>query len=289
MTRPASLLRAATACLAGLVLLAGCSGEPSGTPSPSPSTSPDSTATTASPSTSPSTLPSAEPVARPEVGDCFRMDFDEAVAPTSEQDPSSCTEQHASQTYFVGRLRLVVDGHLLAVASDAVQRQPAEACPRRLAAWLGGTPAQLRLSMLRPVWFTPTLEESDAGAAWFRCDVVALADEETLLPMKRPARGLLQDPDRRALFGVCGTDRPDGPDFSRVACAREHTWRAVSSYDVSGTRYVQADVQLEGSVTCKDLVGAQAEDPLNFEWGYDYPSEEQWDAGQHYGLCWAPA
>ena len=28
--------------------------------------------------------------------------------------------------------------------------------------------------MLRTVWFTPSVEESDAGANWYRCDVVAL-------------------------------------------------------------------------------------------------------------------
>ncbi len=278
-------LRGAAVLAAGLALTA-CTGEPSGSPSGS---APASEPSASSPSErEPSPSPGAEPVERPEVGDCYDLTFEAAVAPTSDAEPVPCTEPHASQTYHVGRLTLVVDGHLLAVDSDRVQRQAGDACPRRLAGWLGGTPAQLRLTMLRPVWFTPTLEESDAGAAWFRCDVVALADEETLLPMKRPARNLLRDPARRRLFGVCGTDKPGGPDFARVACARTHSWRAVASYEVSGEDYPLDRLKTEGAATCKEEVGERSEDPLSFEWGFDYPSKEQWEAGQRYGLCWAP-
>jgi len=32
-----------------------------------------------------------------------------------------------------------------------------------------------------------------------------------------------------------------------------------------------------------------ADDPLNYRWGYEWPTEQQWQAGQHYGICWAPA
>ena len=31
-----------------------------------------------------------------------------------------------------------------------------------------------------------------------------------------------------------------------------------------------------------------AEDALDYEWGYEWPTADQWAAGQNYGRCWAP-
>ncbi len=137
-----------------------------------------------SPSTGPSSSPSTEaapPAPAPRVGDCHRLSYDGAVAPTARNRAVSCDEAHTAETFQVGRLDTVVDGRLLAVDSDEVQEQVATTCPGRLAEYVGGTEEQRRLSMLRAVWFTPTLEQSDAGADWFRCDAVALAEDSRLL------------------------------------------------------------------------------------------------------------
>ena len=34
---------------------------------------------------------------------------------------------------------------------------------------------------------------------------------------------------------------------------------------------------------------AVAEDALDYEWGYEWPTADQWAARQTYGRCWAPA
>ena len=39
---------------------------------------------------------------------------------------------------------------------------------------------------------------------------------------------------------------------------------------------------------CEDAGLDVADDPLDYEWGYEYPTEDQWDMGQTWGLCWAP-
>ena len=94
-------------------------------------------------------------------------------------------------TYAVGTARPVVDGHLLAVDSDAVRAAGREALParssRRSSAARRDAPAAV--SMLRPVWFTPTVEQSDAGADWYRCDVIAVAGRRPAgHARRRPAR-----------------------------------------------------------------------------------------------------
>src|SRR6185436_8504471 len=117
----------------------------------------------------------ATPPPRPRVDACFRLTYDQAIAPTTDADPVRCRDPHTSVTHYVGTIDAVVDGHLLAVDSRRVQAQVSADCPRRLLRFVAGTPEDLRLSMLKAVWFTPTLEESDAGADWYRCDLIAVA------------------------------------------------------------------------------------------------------------------
>ena len=62
-------------------------------------------------------------------------------------------------------------------------RPRSRVCPQALSSTSAGRRDALRLSMLRPVWFSPTLTQSDRGADWFRCDVVASpADQARPLP-----------------------------------------------------------------------------------------------------------
>ncbi|MFN8194022.1 MAG: septum formation family protein [Nocardioidaceae bacterium] len=276
-------LLTAGVCLAAVATAtAGCSGSGgSGTASSSaPATSP--TAPTASPTAAPRPP-------RPRSGACYRLTYDQAVAPTTERGPVGCGRAHTATTYLVGELDTVVDGHLLAVDAARVQDQVAEECPARLGRFLGATPAQLRLTSLRAVWFSPTLEQADTGQSWFRCDVIALAREGRLASLDGRLAGALRTPDGRRRFGICGTARPDAPGFARVICSAPHTWRALTSYDVKGDAYPGgAALQTAAQAPCQAAAKAVAADPLDYEWGYDWPTREQWLAGQHYGLCWAP-
>jgi hypothetical protein len=153
----------------GLVLaLTGCSSggaqrgdadDAATAPSSSSSSSPSSPSSDPS-SSEGSSAPSAAAVRVPEAGACYRLGYDQAVAPTASGAPVRCAGPHTAVTYAVGSLDVVVDGHLLAVDSRRVQEQVARTCPDRLAGFLGGSTDALRLSMLRSVWFTPTVAES---------------------------------------------------------------------------------------------------------------------------------
>ena len=173
--------------------LAGCGGgEPKSAPSPS-SAPPSASASAAS---------------SPKEGACYNLTYDEALAPTAGGTAVSCKGKHTTQTYAVGRLRNVVDGHLVAVDSEQVAAQVAEACPNKVTKYLGGDADDLRLSMLRPVWFTPTIKESEAGANWFRCDVIGIAGPKALMTLKGNMKGVLGDSDTAEPFRMCGTASP---------------------------------------------------------------------------------
>lgn len=271
----------AAALLVGLGGLTACSGsdEPSAGSS-------SSTAAGPSPSASPSAA--ARPP-RPRTGSCYRLTYDQALAPTTGRKPVDCGGPHTATTYFVGELDTVVDGHLLAVDAARVQAQVAAECPRRLGAFLRATPAQLRLTTLRAVWFSPTLQQADGGQNWYRCDVIALARDGRLAPQIGKVAGVLATPAGRGRYGVCGTARPGEADFERVICSEPHGWRAIASYDVDGAGYPGASaLQAAAQDPCQAAAKAVAADPLDYQWGYDWPTRDQWATGQHYGLCWAP-
>lgn len=286
-------MRSLTTALAlAALLLSGCSGNDEPSASPSPSTS----STSASPSTSASASASASPAAEqpeaPKVGSCYRLTLTDAARPTNDKRPVDCSKPNTARTYYVGKLDTVVDGHSLGVDSDHVQQQLAETCPKQLAVFLGGSAQARELSRFQAIWFSPTVEEYDAGADWFRCDVVALAAPDKLLtlPSDQKLQGILNRGDALATYGLCGTAQPGAKGFERVACALPHSWVAISTIPIAGgDRYPGVDaVKSAGDKACSDQVRSRAGLPLKWTYGWEWPTTEQWAGGQHYGFCWAP-
>ncbi|WP_243060972.1 septum formation family protein [Nocardioides sp. SR21] len=246
------------AVLLALLALAGCSG----------GSEPESAPTSAS---SPTSTPSVvvPPPTPPAKGACYRLDYDAALADHSDAEPVRCSAEHTSTTYFVGDVPTPT-------AEAAATR-----CPERLSGFVRGQ--DLRLTMLRPIWFTPTPEERAADARWFRCDVVAVASDGRLAPLAAPIGDLER-------YAMCGTAEPGSPDFRRVICSRPHAWRAISVVPFSARDYPgEAAVRDAGQEPCEAAGAEAADNALDYRWGYEWPTRDQWDAGQRYGRCWAPA
>ncbi|WP_323793310.1 septum formation family protein [Nocardioides sp.] len=274
--------------VAVVVLATGCSSGGQGgsddgaAPGESASASP-------TPSPTPAPPPRATEPAKPKKDTCHRLSFSEAVAPTADLETVACKKAHTSETYAVGRVDNVVDGHLLAIDSSRVQEQVATTCPGALQSAVGGTLDDARLSMLRAVWFTPTVEESDAGSDWYRCDVVALAGADKLVSVRGSLAGALDTPAGRTTYGMCGTASPDEKSFERVPCSRTHSWRAISVVGLPAGDYPGADAIADaGSTPCQDTAADRAADPLDYEWAFEGPDRAQWKVGQTFIRCWAP-
>ncbi|GAA4369845.1 septum formation family protein [Nocardioides caricicola] len=254
------------ALLLALLVLTGCSGGSEPGSAPTPSSSPSASESTAVP-----------PPPPPGERACYLLRYDAAVADHNHADPVSCRREHTAATYYVGDVRI------------PTEQRAAQQCPARLDGYLGGDAEARALTMLRPVWFTPTPEEVEAGARWFRCDVVALAADGRLAPLTGPVEGALDRPETRDQYAMCGTAEPGSRDFRRVICARTHTWRAISVVPFSARTYPgEAAVREAGQDPCQAAGAAVADDSLDYRWGYEWPTRDQWDAGQRYGRCWAP-
>ena len=167
---------------------------------------------------------------------CYAYGYAAAVAPIARGTSVPCDRDHTAITFSVGELDTVVGGHLVSVDSDRVQAQVADACPRAFERFVGGTVEGRRLTMLRPVWFTPSLRQSDAGANWYRCDAVALAADERLAPLIGRLQGVLARPLAAEHYAMCGTAEPGTAGFRRVICSADHAWRALSTVDIAGPR-----------------------------------------------------
>jgi hypothetical protein len=259
--------------LTSVLALSGCSSDEPKAASPTPA-SPTAAAT-----------PSPAPPRR----DCYDLAFAQAAEPTSTAAPVPCGTQHTAATIKVGTLDPVVDGHLLAVDSDTVQQQIAARCRTRLASHLGGDEEARRLSRLTVVWFSPSLAQSDLGATWFRCDLVALAGHDQLAPLPRRTRGLLGAEGALDRYGTCGTASPAASRFQRVICSTPHSWRARATIDLpKGSRYLSKVAGSAADSSCRDIESRAASDILKLKWSFEWPTQEQWAAGQRYGYCWTP-
>lgn len=268
MRRP--LLALAAALLA--VTVAGCSGDG------------------AEPESSPSGVATAPvPPPPPPTAACYDLPFQAVLEPDNDTAPVACTARHTTQTLYVGRIDPLVDGHLLSVDSTRVQNQIARTCRARLAAWLGGDEETRRLSRLQSAWFSPTATQSEAGALWFRCDLVYVAGPEQLAALPARTKGLLEAAGALDRYGTCATSSPADRTFRRVACSRPHTWRARATIDLpAATKYLDKAAGEDADSRCRDIDAKLAADNLKLEWSFEWPTREQWAGGQRYGLCWTP-
>lgn len=263
---------------AALLLVAGCTGGGGGGGDDAAEEAP--TSATATPTAAP-------PVERPAVDACYPLSLADAVAPTSDVAPAGCGQGTTSVTYEVGRLPAYVDGHLLAVDAQRVQGALGAACRRNLADYLGTDERTVRLSVVRPVWFSPTVEQSDAGADWYRCDVIAVVEGDQLGPLPATLRDGFAD--GAGSLALCGRGEPGTEGFARVACGVEHGWEATDVVDLGDGYPGAAEAEAAGAEPCQEAARERAADVLDYQWGYEWPTEEQWAAGQTYGICWAPA
>ncbi len=200
-----------------------------------------------------------------------------------------CRQPHTSVTIKVGKVSGVADGHLLAVDSRTVRAQIAGACPDSPGAFVGGSQTDQRLSRFEVVWFSPSLEQADAGANWYRCDTVALRSEGHLLPLPARLKGVLDEEGSLDRYGTCGTAAPDRPGFARVVCSQKHSWRAVDVVEFPpAARYLAKDLAATGDSRCKDVAAQRADGELSYTWSFEWPTRAQWAAGQRFGYCWVP-
>jgi len=225
--------------------------------------------------------------ASPELGACRLLTPDDITEPSNASETVDCTETHTAQTYAVGPLPAELED---ADYDDrAVGRFAFQTCATKFQKFLGADESTVLRTIVSWAWFRPSREAWDDGARWYRCDIVGGSEQSAeLLPLPADAKGLLQgrQPDQ---WMVCaaGDTVAGGP---KVPCTEEHQWRAVTTIKLGepadpypGDRVVEVTTR----DYCSDSVGAWLNYPVDYEYGYTWFHEAEWEAGNRRSVCWA--
>ena len=224
---------------------------------------------------------------RPELGAC-RMLTPEDILETSNATPTvECTQRHTAETFAVGDFPAsVADGD---IDDPALGAYVFDVCERKFRKFLGGDESLVMRSTVTWAWFRPSDEAWDQGARWWRCDVVGGGEESTsLVALPRTAKGiLLGRPDDR--WAVC-VDGPTVADSVKIPCSERHTWRAVTTIvlgDESDPYPGDRLVEVRTRDYCSDSVGAWLNYPVDYDYGFTWFHEAEWEAGNRRSICWA--
>jgi hypothetical protein len=268
------LLAGPVVCAA--LALTGCGGSAGGSADESPEPAASSS----------STAPE-----RPQVGDCHRLSARELLGSADTKPAVECQDEHTTETAYVGTFKAAVLSDPQTLTGDKANRRAAQTCRKEAASYLGTDRGRQLLTRVEVLWFVPTPEQVDAGADWLRCDVVVLERDDRLMPLPRSMKGALRQERGFDRYGLCGTARPGTKDFRRVVCGEEHSWRAISTIGIDGgKRYPGAGaVRAQGEEECQGQARAAQDDALQYDYGWEWPTKAQWEAGQRHGYCWAPA
>ena len=213
---------------------------------------------------------------------CYRLTAAQLTKPTNASTPVPCRSaahrpddlrRHAGHRRRrpLGRRRL----------GDRAEAAVARTCPRKLAAYVGGSATARDLSRFNVVWYSPTLEQSDQGADWFRCDLIAFAGQDQLAPLPATRRG------SSGVLGSAGAldelrpvrhrRPPARAGFQRVICGARPLLAGRSTRSAcpaARATPARPTVRKAGDADCKDLAQARAGNALKFRYGWEWPTRD---------------
>lgn len=224
----------------------------------------------------------------PELGACRVLSPDDIAKPDNSTAVVDCAEEHTAETFAVGTFpeRLA---NLDDIDAPQLGGYIYDTCSAKFQKFLGGDESTVMRSLLTWAWFRPSEDAWDAGARWYRCDVVSGSEQsEELRVLPASAKGVLSPPPDDAWMSCANGETVAGSE--KVACSEPHEWRAVTTIKVGrdddtypGDRLVEVRTR----DFCSDSVGAWMNYPVDYEFGYTYFRQAEWKAGNRRSICWA--
>lgn len=229
----------------------------------------------------------AASVEPPEVGVCRLLSPEDIQATSNDSPPVDCTKKHTAETFAVGEFPDDVAGD--DIDDPALGSYVFDTCEKKFAKFLGGNESLVMRATVTWAWFRPDEDAWDAGARWWRCDVVGGGEQTTaLVDLPKTAKGILLGvPDDRWMVCVNG---PTVANSVKIPCSEKHNWRAVTTIvlgkeddEYPGDRLVE----IRTRDFCSDSVGAWLNYPVDYDYGYTWFHEAEWKAGNRRSICWA--
>jgi len=229
----------------------------------------------------------ADAAAAPTLGDCRVLAPDDVAEPSNDTAPVDCREPHTAETFAIGELPDEFDD--ADYDDEDLGAWAYATCSQAFKGFLGADDSLVMRTVVSWAWFRPTEDAWDDGARWYRCDVVGGGEQsKEYLDLPTTAKGLLlgRPKDR---WMVCA----DGPTVAgsvKVPCTEPHQWRAVTTISLKklgdaypGDRLVEVTTR----DYCSASVGAWLSYPVDYDFGYTWFHQAEWDAGNRRSVCWA--
>jgi hypothetical protein len=223
----------------------------------------------------------------PDLGACRLLAPDDVAQPSNDSATVSCDQPHTAETYAVGSLPAQFAD--AAYADSSVAAYAYRACSTRYLDFTGADESLAMRTILSWAWFRPAEDAWNAGARWYRCDVIGGGDQtRTYVDLPAETKGLLLGRPKDEWM-VCAQGATVSGSV-KVPCTEKHDWRAVTTI-VLGT---QSDtypgdrvVQSRTRDFCSKSVGAWLDYPVDYDFGYSWFHEAEWVAGNRRSVCWA--
>lgn len=225
-------------------------------------------------------------VAPPKLGTCRLLTPADIKEASNDSPGVDCGEQHTAETFAVGTFP---DDAGEDVEDPALGAHVFEVCEGKFRKFLGGNESLVMRAMVTWAWFRPSAEQWDAGARWWRCDVVGGGEESTeLVDLPETAAGLLLG--RVADKWMVCVDGPSIDESAKIPCSEPHTWRAVTTIVLGDEKDPYPGdrlVEVRTRDYCSDSVGAWLNYPVDYDFGFTWFHEAEWEAGNRRSICWA--
>jgi hypothetical protein len=228
----------------------------------------------------------ADKTSPPKLGACYRLSPEDTREPSNASEPVPCTAPHTAETFAIGTLpESTGEDYDSPDHGQWIFRR----CGRAFERFLSADESLTMRIQLSWAWFRPSERGWDKGARWYRCDLVGGPDDTTKYrDLPRTAKGLFRArPPEEWLTCARGATVMDS---TKVPCSEQHDWRAVTTIKL-GTpedRYPgDRMVEVRSRDYCSDSVGAWMNYPVDYEFGYTWFREAEWQAGNRRSICWA--
>ncbi|MGZ5416322.1 MAG: septum formation family protein [Nocardioides sp.] len=223
----------------------------------------------------------------PEVGACRLLAPEDIQATSNDSPVVDCGKRHTAETFAVGDFPADVAGH--DIDDPALGAYVFDSCEKEFGDFLGGNESLVMRATVTWAWFRPSQSAWDKGARWWRCDVVGGGEQSTsLVDLPKTAKGILLGvPDDRWTVCVHG---PTVADSVKIPCSEKHNWRAVTTIVLGKDGDAYPGDRLVAVRTrdfCSDSVGAWLNYPVDYDYGYTWFHEAEWNAGNRRSICWA--
>ncbi len=255
--------RLAVPLLTAALVLTGCFGRSSGTD------------------------PAADSTVAPDVGACRMLTATEVAQPSNATPTVACSDQHTAQTFASGPLP-----SRFAKASyddEGLAAYAYRTCSAKFIRFTGADESLAMRTILSWAWFRPSQQAWDDGARWYRCDVIGGGDQtRSYVDLPADAKGLLLGRPADSWM-VCAQGATVSGSV-KIPCSDKHDWRAVTTIVVGepsdpypGDRVVQSRTR----DFCSKSVGAFLDYPVDYDFGYSWFHEPEWQSGNRRSVCWA--